>query len=100
MIRQIEIQIEPCQVPVLLLVDLVNVKLREDHAALAMIGVGQRHEPDRKNVFVLDFVGGHLGKTVPAGASAQLHAYTSLNGLPAEHRGSRRGLIAEVVSLS
>ncbi len=99
MIGQIEIEIEPGQVALLLFLQLVDLKLREDHPALGMIRVRQRQKTRGPDIFVADLLRRHPGQLVPCRALWQAHAHALLHRLFARHRHAGRRVLAQVVAL-
>ena len=100
MVRQIEIQIEPRQIAVFLLLDLVDVKLRKQHPAFGMIGVRQGQKALRPKALIADFLGRHGGQIVPrADAGRQPHPHALLHGLAPRHGHGFGGPVAQIVPL-
>ncbi len=60
-LEKIKIEIKAGEVARLLLLDLVNLELREDHPAFPVVGVGEGEESCREHVFLADFLSGHGG---------------------------------------
>ena len=54
---KIEVQVEAGKVPLLLFYQFLNLELREDHASLGVVGMGQRQKALRKQVLVTDWSG-------------------------------------------
>src|SRR5205814_1313014 len=54
MIRQIEVEIEPGQVALFLLLDFLDMKLREKHTALRMVRMRERKKASRPRILLAD----------------------------------------------
>ncbi len=65
MIGKIEIKVEARQIALLLLLQLVDLELRKEHAAFGVIRVRQRKEPGRPNVLFANLFRGHPGQLLP-----------------------------------
>ena len=98
MVGQVKVEIEPCQVSLCLLLDLIDVELREEHTALGVIGVRQRHEALREEVLLVNFLRCHLAERLPRDAPLQLDAGTGLDRLAARHDDAPVRPIAQVVA--
>ena len=100
MVGQIEVEIEPRQVAILLLLDLVDMVLGKQHSAFRMIGMRQRQEALRPEPFLADFLGRHVGQFLPRPHSlGQFHPDALLHRLAAGHRHALGRLVAQVVAL-
>ena len=97
-VGQVEVEIEAGQVAVFLLLDLVDVELREKHAAFGMVRVGQRHETVGKDSLLANAFGSHLGQLVPGHSSLQFDAHATLDRFAARHRYSWGRTVAQIVS--
>jgi len=75
-------RVEALEVALLLLLDLVDVELRERHPALGMVGVGQGKEAERPGPAIPDLRGCHRGESVPGDARRQLALTPPCTGLP------------------
>ena len=80
-IGQVEIEIEARQVAALLLLDFVDVELREDHAAFGMIRVRQGQEAAGEHAFLADFFGLHGREFLPRHPFRQFNAHAFLDRL-------------------
>ena len=100
MVRQIEINVEPLEVAPVLLLDRVDLKVRNDKAALLVLGMRQRIEPLRVEVLVADLVRGHGRQPLPGHASRQFDADALLNGFCPVHRDTLGGVVAQIVTLA
>jgi len=98
-VGQVEVEVEAREVARLLALDLIDVELREHHAALGMVRVRQRQEARGERVGSSDLLGAHRGEAVPRHAGGQLHAHAVLHGFAARHRHPRRGPVGQVVAL-
>ena len=65
MVRQVEIQIEPCQVAFGLLLRLVDQQLRENHPAGLVMRMRKRQESGRPGALVFDLIGRHCRELFP-----------------------------------
>ena len=99
MIGQIEVEIEASEVALLLLLDFVDVKLREKHAAFRMVRVGEREEAGRPRVLLADLLGRHFGQRLPCDAGGEFRPDALLDGFAARHGYARRGFVAEIITL-
>ncbi|MNJ51400.1 hypothetical protein D3C77_467020 [compost metagenome] len=99
MLGQIEIQVEARQVAVLDLLHLVDLKLREDHAAFGMIGMWQGHEAEGEALLLANLLGAQPGQFVPARAVRQLDPHAALDRFAACHLHAIGGLVGKVVAL-
>ena len=93
MLRRQEIEIEAREVAPLLRFHQVDVRLREQHPALGMVRMRQRHEARGLCVAFLDLGGGHRAERLPRDARRQLHAHAGLHGLAARHLHGRRRFV-------
>src|SRR5216117_2805813 len=97
-VGEIEVEIEAGQVPARLIAGLLDEELREDHAALGMVGMRQRHEAPGEDVLVPDLLRRHPGQRVPCHSRRRFHADTALDRLATAHRGAGDRAVAEVVA--
>jgi hypothetical protein len=93
-VRQIEINVEPLQVSPVLLLDRVDLKVRNDKAALLVLRVRQRIEPLRVEVLVADLVRAHRREALPGYAGWQFDADALLIGFVRVHRDPLGGTVA------
>jgi hypothetical protein len=98
-VRQVEIEIEPSQIAVFLLLDFIDVKFREDHSSLFMLGMRQGQEALGPETLLFDFIGRHLGQVFPAFPLGQFHADTALQRFALGHLGVFGRVVAQIVSL-
>ncbi len=100
MIRQVVIQIEPGEIPSLLSLDLVDLELGENHAALGVVWVGQGEKPLGPEVLLPDFLRGHIGQLFLGHSRGQSGPDPFLNNLcSAGHHHTLRWPVAQVVSI-
>ncbi len=81
MVRQAVFQIETLQVTTILLLHLLDMEVREQHAAFIVVVVRQGIEPRRPQIPGLDLLRCHRGQIVPARALGQLDAHPALHRL-------------------
>ncbi len=94
----VEVEIEAGEVALLLLLDFVDVELREDHPSLGVVRVGERLEAAREELPLADLVRLHRPELVPRDPGAQPHPDAVLQRLAAGHRLLGRA-VGEVVAL-
>jgi hypothetical protein len=97
-VGNVEVQIEACKVALLLLIQLVDLRLREHHAALRVIGVRQRKKSLREDSPFADHVGVHIIQLRPGHPRRQLHPHALLHGLGTVHHHTPRRTITQVVA--
>jgi hypothetical protein len=98
-VRQIEINVEPLEVAPVLLLDRVDLKVRNDKAALLVLGMRQRIEPLRVEVLVADLVRAHRRQALPGHTGGQFDAHAFLDRFRPVHRDTLGGAVAQVVTL-
>jgi hypothetical protein len=98
-VRQVEVEVEPREVPRLLPLDLVDVELGEQHPALGMVGMRQGQEAAGKRVLVPDLVRAHGREPLPRPALGQARPHAVLDGLALGHGHAAGRAVGEVVTL-
>ena len=97
-LRKIEVEVEPREIALILLLDLVDLRLGKHHAARLVMRVGQREEAGRPDVLGLDLVGGHGRHLVPGHVFAELDTDAFLHRLAASHGHALGRTVGEVIS--
>src|SRR6185369_17327192 len=96
---QIELQIESREITALLLLDLLDVKLREHHPAFRVVGMRKRKESSRKRIRLSDLVGTHRLKCFPGHSVGKCDTYPFLDRFPAGHRDRVGRTVGKVVPI-
>ena len=78
-VGEIEIQIESRQVPPFLLLDFVDMELRENHPAFRVIRVRKRHKAGGKCALCKNIFRGHLGEFFPRHTVAEFDSNATLH---------------------
>jgi len=98
MVGNVELEVEAGEIASLLLLDFLDLELREHHAAFRMIGMGQRIKSRREEVPVANFRRTHARQLIPGRSRRQLDPHAFLQRLAARHGGARRGAVGEVIA--
>src|SRR3989304_7495749 len=85
MIRQVIIQIKAGEVSSLLFLDLVDMKLGEEHTAFSMIWVGKLQKTFWEKVFCPDIFWRHRCQGFPGHVFREFNSYTLLYGFSPRH---------------
>ena len=96
-IGQVEVQVEALEIPAGLALDLVDGRLGEDHAALVVVGMGQRQEALGEQILSLYVLGSHRRQLIEGHALGQQDAHTCLYRFAPGHEYVRRP-IAQIVA--
>ena len=98
--REVEVQVEACQVTSLLLLDLINLVFGKHHAAFRVVGVRQGQEPLGPQPLLTNRLGRHRGQVFPRVHSVrQFRPHALLDRLAARHGDALGGSITQVVPL-
>src|ERR1700716_1905751 len=98
MFGKIEVQVEASQVALLLFYDFLNLELREDHASLRVVGMGQRQKSLRKEILVTDLVRGHASELGPGHSRGQFYSHTFLKRFAPIHYRSLSRAVTQVIT--
>ena len=99
MVRQVEVQIEAGKVPAFLLFDLLDVKLREDHATLRMVRMRQGIETRGPGAPGLDLGRTHRRELGPRHSLGELDPHSFLGRFAAGHGHALGRALGEVITL-
>ena len=97
MMRKIEVEVEPREVPTRLPLCLVNQRLRKEHPAGLVMRMRQREKSLGPQIFRLDLGRRHTRQRFPRCASLELHANAVLARPFRAHRDTFRRAIGQIV---
>ena len=97
-IGQVEIEVEPSQIALLLPLEFVDDKPGKQHAALGMIRVWQRHETRGEKILRPDLLGRQRRQPIPREAGLEPGAGALLHGLPPRHGDAVGRPVGQVVA--
>ena len=98
MIGQIEIEVEPRQIALLLPLEFIDHEEGKHHAAFGMVWMRERHETGGKNVLRANFIRSQRSQHLPRDAGLKPGAHSLLHGLSPRHRDAIGRPVGKVVA--